>query len=175
MRVLVAYSSRHGGTEGIAHAIAAVLGGAPPEDGADLWCEVDVMPAADVEDVEDYDAVVVGSAVYAGHWLEAARSFVVAHREALAGRPVWLFSSGPVGDTSVPADEAVEPPALSVLVDAQDHRTFAGRLRSAALALPERAGVRPVHANDGDYRDWDAIRAWAAEISESLGALAARG
>lgn len=170
MRVLIAYASRHGGTEGIADAIGAELREWPPDDpSAEPW-EIDVLSASDVEDLGRYDAVVVGSAVYVGRWLDAARHFVREHAVALSHRPVWLFSSGPVGDPAVPADEAAEVPALAELVGAQGYRTFAGRLRSADLPLVERATVRLVHASEGDFRDWAAIRAWARDIAESLDA-----
>lgn len=59
--------------------------------------------------VGGYDAVVLGSAVYVGRWLEPARELVDAHAEELAARPTWLFSSGPIGDPPKPeADDAVQ-------------------------------------------------------------------
>lgn len=169
MRVLIAYASRHGGTEGIADEIGAVVRAAAPEDGhpGEPW-SVEVLNAADVDDVSRYDAVVVGSAVYVGHWLGSASHLVRTHATVLSSRPVWLFSSGPVGDPAVPTTEAAEAPVLAELVGARAHRTFAGRLRSADLGLVERASVRVVHANEGDYRDWPAIRAWATDISDTL-------
>lgn len=171
MRVLIAHASRHGGTEGIADALGAVLRDWVPADGDDEPWQVDVVAAGDIDESEDvgrYDAVVLGSAVYVGHWLEAARRFARHQESALSRRPLWLFSSGPVGDAAVPADEAAEVPELAERLGAQAHRTFAGRLRLADLALVERATVRGVHANEGDFRDWPAIRAWARDIAETL-------
>lgn len=163
MRVLVAYASRHGGTAGIADTIGAVLRETELDD-----LHVDVVAAADIEEVAGYDAVVVGSAVYAGHWLESARALVRRHAGGLRRRDVWLFSSGPVGDPAVPAAEAVEAPLLAELVSAMGHRTFAGRLRPADLRLDERAQIRSAHAEEGDFRDWAAIRDWAADIAATL-------
>ena len=57
-----------------------------------------VIPPEQVGDVTDYDAMVLGSAVYTGHWLEPAKELVRRSGDGFAGRPVWLFSSGPVGD-----------------------------------------------------------------------------
>ena len=164
MRILVAFASRHGGTEGIADAVGATLREAPE----DRERHVDVLSAAEVDDVTGYDAVVVGSAVYVGRWLEPARRLVLANAAALRARPVWLFSSGPVGDPAVPATEAAEAPGLTELVGAQGHRTFPGRLRTAELGTVERATIRLVHAVEGDYRDWSDIRAWAQDIADSL-------
>ena len=45
---------------------------------------------------------------------------------------------------------------------------FAGKLRVAELALDERSTMRQVHGVEGDYRDWNSIRAWAAEVADSL-------
>ena len=90
MRVLVTAATKYGATTEIAQAIAETLG----EHGL----EATILPPEQVEGVDGYDAVVLGSAVYAGHWLEPARELVERHAAALAGLPVWLFSSGPVGD-----------------------------------------------------------------------------
>lgn len=164
MRVLVAYASRHGGTAGIADAIGAALreGWDEPER------QVRVLPVADVDDLGGYDAVVLGSAVYLGHWLWPARVFAREHAKGLRRRPLWLFSSGPVGDPAVPTTEAAEPVVLLEQLEARAHRTFAGRLRRADLSLGEWAAIRLAHAVEGDYRDWAEIRAWSLDISDSL-------
>ena len=89
MNVLVAYASRHGATAGIAERIAAGLRSA--------GLQTDVKSVTDVRDVTAYDAFVIGGAAYMFHWLKDATAFVKRHRATLAGRPVWLFSSGPLG------------------------------------------------------------------------------
>jgi Flavodoxin domain len=48
--------------------------------------EATVLPPEQVEEVDGYDAVVLGSAVYAGHWLKPARELVERHADGLAGR-----------------------------------------------------------------------------------------
>lgn len=184
MRILVAFASRHGGTEGIADAVAAALretavaaenGAAEDAVSPAAHHLVDVLGVGDVEDVTGYDAVIVGSAVYVGRWMDSARRFVLAHASALRNRPVWLFSSGPVGDPAVPDTEAADAAELAELVDAQGTRTFAGRLRPAELSLPERARIRDVHAAEGDYRDWGEIREWAVDVAEALPRVIAVG
>ena len=59
-----------------------------------------MIPPGDVASLDGYDAVIIGSAVYMGHWLDPAKDLVSRFGDALAGRLVWLFSSGPVGDPS---------------------------------------------------------------------------
>jgi menaquinone-dependent protoporphyrinogen oxidase len=162
MRVLVTYATRHASTAEIAEAIGHVLTTTAAADA------VDVLPVEDVDDVEDYDAVLVGSAIYDGRWLKPARQFVNANSDALADRPVWLFSSGPIGEPPVPNTDVREVTELAELIQARGHKLFAGHLRLAELQLAERAKVRQVPGVEGDYRDWVAIRTWAADVAASL-------
>jgi menaquinone-dependent protoporphyrinogen oxidase len=161
MRILVASASRHGATREIAAAIGETLA----REGLD----VDVRDAESVTDVSGYGAVVLGSAVYVGHWLEPARRLVERHGADLAARPTWLFSSGPLGDPPRPAEpDAVRVDDLVAATGAREHRLFAGRLDRSLLGFGERAVVVAVRAREGDFRDWDAIRAWARDIAGGL-------
>jgi menaquinone-dependent protoporphyrinogen oxidase len=162
MRVLVTYATRHASTAEIAEGIGHVLSVTAAMD------TVDVLPVEDVDDVEDYDAVLLGSAIYDGRWLKPARQFVHANTEALANRAVWLFSSGPVGEPPVPDTDIGEVTALAELIQARGHKLFAGQLRLAELQQAERSTMRQVHGVEGDYRDWNTIRAWASGVAESL-------
>ena len=112
----------------------------------------------------------IGSAVYVGRWLDTARELVEAIAGALAGRPVWLFSSGPLGppDALKPEGDPVDAAALIAAVDAQDHRVFAGRLDRSLLGFGETAVVLAVRAPEGDFRDWAEIDGFAADIAEIL-------
>jgi menaquinone-dependent protoporphyrinogen oxidase len=162
MRVLVTAASRHGSTADIAAAIVRVL--------HLRGLAADLVEPAEVKDLTGYDAVVLGSAVYAGRWMAPATDLVDRCRSQLVGRPVWLFSSGPVGSPANPA----EGPAVSKVMEqtgALGHRVFAGKLDKAELGRLERTMVRAVRAPEGDYRDWDAIAEWAARIADGLSAM----
>ncbi len=159
MKVLVTVASKHGSTEEIGHAIAERL------RGRGLEVEEGRPNGLGLEGV---DAVVVGSAVYAGRWLSTARSFVRAHLTELRQLPVWVFSSGPVGDPPKPAEEPAEGIELAELVHARGHRTIVGRLDPATLGLAERAVVRLIGASSDDRRDWDAVNRFADEIADEL-------
>jgi menaquinone-dependent protoporphyrinogen oxidase len=111
---------------------------------------------------------VLGSAVYAGHWLKSARGFVTRLSPELAGRPVWLFSSGPVGDPPKPAEDAVDVAAAVADTGAREHRVLSGRVDKDQLGFGERAMVRAVHAAVGDFRDWPEITGWAQGIDAQL-------
>ncbi len=162
MTVLVAAASKHGATQEIAEAIGRALG----ERGLDA----DVAKIEEVAGLDAYEAVVLGSAVYVGNWLEPARRFVDEYGDELAERPTWLFSSGPLGDPPRPTEEkAVQVDEIVERTRARDHRLFAGRLDKSRLSFPERAVVLAVRASDGDFRDWDEIAAWAGDIADALG------
>ena len=159
---LVAYATRHGATAGIAEALAEALRAA--DHGAD------VRQADEVEALDGYDALVVGSAVYYGHWLDPARELAERVAPQLAARPVWLFSSGPLRppEQLVPEGECVDVGAVAESVGAVDHRTFAGRLDKSALRFREKAVVAALKPPEGDFRDWEAIARYGAEIADWL-------
>lgn len=160
MRVLVAAASRHGSTAEIARKIGDAL--------IATGIEAIVQLPDEVVSVEPYDAVILGSGVYAGRWLGSAKSLVDREAEALAARPVWLFSSGPVGDPAKPAAEPVDVDAIRTRTKALDHRVFNGKLDRQKLGFGERAIVLAVHAAEGDFRSWDAVDEWAAGIAATL-------
>jgi menaquinone-dependent protoporphyrinogen oxidase len=176
VRILVAYASRHGATQGIAERIAQTL------QRTGLLAEA--VPARAVKSVEGYDAFVVGSAAYLFHWEKDAIAFVRRNRAVIAAKPTWLFSSGPLGTEPLDAegrDQKVaaipkEVPELRELLGARDHRVFFGAYHKGQKphGLAERlVAVMPAARDalpDGDFRDWPEIEAWAAEIATALGA-----
>lgn len=164
MKVLVTAASKHAATAEIAQAIGETLAG--------RGFEVAVLPVEEVAEVRDVDAVVIGSAVYAGHWLNPAKEFIRRNANALSTLPVWLFSSGPVGEPPKPPEEPVDAADMVTTSAAREHRVFPGRLDKSLLGFAERAIVTALHAPEGDYRDWGEIRAWATGIAESLAAPA---
>jgi menaquinone-dependent protoporphyrinogen oxidase len=158
MKTLVAVASRHGSTHEIARAIADEL--------RTRGLDVELRDAGEVDSLDGYDAVVLGSAVYMGDWLAEARRLVERHRERLAALPVWLFSSGPLGaEDPKPHGDPERIAGLLAAVRPRGHRVFVGKLDKGALSLGERLAAKLVRAPEGDFRDWDAIREWADEIA----------
>jgi menaquinone-dependent protoporphyrinogen oxidase len=160
MRVLVSAASKHGATGEIAAAIGDAL--------VELGLEVDVLHPDAVDSVEPYDAIVLGSAVYAGRWLESAKTLIHREHVSLRARPVWLFSSGPIGEPLLPTGEPPEGTAVREMLEAVEHRVFAGRLDRSRLGLGEKALMSVMHAPDGDFRSWPEVRAWANGIAGAL-------
>jgi len=161
-RVLVAVASRHGATVGIAESIAEGIRAGLPGSA------VDVRRAADVADISGYDAVVLGSAVYFGHWLEEARELLLRCAIPLWNLPVWIFSSGPVGHPARPPEGLLDIDEVQRLTRAVEHRLFPGRLDPSLLDFGERAVVVAVAAAHGDFRDPAAARAWGAGIAAAV-------
>lgn len=155
MQVLVAYATKHGSTAEIAEAIGAVL--------REAGHEVDVRNARDVQRIDRYAAVVLGSALYSAHWQRDANRFVRRHLAALQDVPVWLFSSGPLDHSAefddIPLTEHVAPDVAPI--GARGHRTFSGRLLEGTPGVDP--GLLATH-RVGDFRNWDHIRAWARAI-----------
>jgi menaquinone-dependent protoporphyrinogen oxidase len=140
MRILVAVATRHGATREIAEHLATSVGSALTDAG--VAADVEVRDVELVPSVEGFDAVVLGSAVHLGKWLEPARGFAESFSDALRWLPVWLFSHGPAAEEHEPARELVRHLAAS------DHRVFDGQ------------ADRPL------------IRAWGHEIGATLAAAA---
>jgi menaquinone-dependent protoporphyrinogen oxidase len=160
MRVLISAASKHGSTEEIAQKIAEVLRSA--------GFQTDVVAPDEVTTTTPYDGVVIGSAVYAGRWLEPAKKLIERESATLAYKPVWLFSSGPIGETGLPKDETAEVVRLRVSAHAIDHHVFSGKLDKEQLGFAERAILAVVRAPAGDFRAWDDVTAWAAGIAQTL-------
>lgn len=162
MTVLVAYATKHGSTAEIAAAIAEEL--------REAGIAAELLDAADVKDVSRYAGVVLGSAVYMRRWQPPARRLMrrLAHR--LGDRPLWIFSSGPVGEAEM--DPAwCEPAGIlrkAERLNLKGHVIFGGRVPQDPHNFVERAMLRDTPAAKQDLRDFEEIRAWAREIARAL-------
>lgn len=164
VRVLVAYATRHGSTAEIAEAIGLALG----EQGI----TAEVRDAGTVRDVAGYDALIVGSAVYAGRW----RGEAVALLERIAREParhaVWVFQSGPLSSAPEEAEQPL-PVNVQLLVERLGVRgvvTFGGALLPGTPGIFEWLMLR---GGGGDYRDWAEIGEWAHAVAADLARLPA--
>jgi len=157
-RVLVAYATKLGSTGEIAEAIAQVL-----RDGGHRAL---ALPAGDVRTLDEWDAVILGSALYAAYWRKDARLFTERFRDDLKARPLWLFSGGPLDRRLARADQPITPHGAEITegLGARGHRTFGGRLSPNAAVD---AQVLQTH-RIGDFRDWQSIVQYAFRIGREL-------
>jgi menaquinone-dependent protoporphyrinogen oxidase len=161
VRILVAYASRMGSNAEIAQRVGQQL----RESGHD----VDVLRCADAAEAGAYDAVIIGSALYMGRWDKDGLRYLKAQSAALAQRPTWLFQSGPCGEgfelEHVDIPRAVR--RLSSRIGLAPPVTFGGRLdRARATTTLSRWMATGTYL--GDFRDWDQVRAWTAEVLAQL-------
>lgn len=160
---MVAYATRAGSTGEVAEAIGEALG--------DAGSEVDVRLAKDGADVSPYQAVVLGSAIRVGKWLPEAVKFVEAHREALEQVPVAFFTvcmtmKDPTEENCLEVEGYTDP--VREMVQPVDEGFFAGALDASKLSFVARLAMKAMKAPEGNFRDWEAIRAWVANVRPLL-------
>lgn len=163
MKVLVAFSSKHGATAGIAERLASRFNARS--------LKAEAVDIKDKPDPVEYDAIVLGSAVYIGSWQKEAVAFAREHASALRVRPLWLFSSGPLAEPNLEEPKSVTE--LRATLQPRDHRVFPGALDKAKLSIPERIVISAVGAQmkkelAGDFRNWEEIDEWADGIVRDL-------
>lgn len=168
-KILVTFASSHGATADIAQTIGAVI----RENGLN----VDTIRMEEVESLEQYDAIVLGSAIYIGEWLKLARDFLIAYRDVLQQKYLWIFSSGPTGEGKPTEllDGLVLPESLETIVDELQPRdvvVFGGKIDLRRLKKNERIIVQDEGIPKGDFRNWHAIKFWAQQIADALKTVA---
>jgi menaquinone-dependent protoporphyrinogen oxidase len=166
MPVHVITASKHESTREVGEAIANRLRQHGQEVIATDAEAVDELPAG--------DPVVLGSPIYMGRWMKASRALAGRLAEEPPGRPLWMFTIGPLGDP--PQPENAKPEAeIEAIAErrAREHRVFTGKLDRSVLNRRERLVTRAVKVPDGDFRDWPAIEAWADDIAGELAELEA--
>lgn len=159
VRVLVAYGSTRGGTAGLAHMVADAF--------TRHQVRAEVRRAGDVKDAAEYDAVIIGGALYSNRWHPEAVAFVGRHRDDLRHVPVWFFSSGPLDDSARSGALAPVPQvnALAREIEIRGHMTFGGMLDKRPPGVLGLFAWGP----EGDYRDRGQVAEWVERITEELG------
>ena len=136
--------------------------------GRDCDLTVVALPIERRPNPRSYDAVLLGSAVYVGRWLEPARHYAAEHASSLRSRPLWLFSSGPIGEPPFPPDLPHDVEPLAAMLRARGQQVFPGRPDKSRLTIGERAMVAAMRAPVGDFRDWATIRSWAQTVAADI-------
>jgi menaquinone-dependent protoporphyrinogen oxidase len=178
MSILVAYAGKYGATQEIAERLAQRLTVAGQH--------AEARPIKKVADPHGYDAYVIGSVAYLGSWLKEAAEFVRHNRAILVTKPIWLFSSGPLGTEKKNAQgqdvlASAQPKEFAEFkerVKPRGMQVFFGALDISKLGFFDRLVTKTPAARsanlfpEGDFRDWDAIEAWADTIAHELETVA---
>ena len=164
-KMLVTYASKYGSTAEIAQTIAKTI--------RQAGLMVEIMPVEEVESLETYSSIVLGSAVYAGQWRKEAASFLKDHHQQLSRKKVWLFSSGPTGegDPQELMNGWTFPEGLAPVAEnlqPEDIAFFHGVLDEDRLGFAEKLIVKGLKAPLGDFRDWEVISCWAETIASKI-------
>jgi menaquinone-dependent protoporphyrinogen oxidase len=153
--VLVTYASKYGSTREVAEAIAGTL--------RDHLLRVVVQPSDEVEDLGEYSGVVLGGGIYMGRWHPDARRFIKHFEDDLRGVPVALFALGPTDDD--PEHRAGSEKQFASMLEKVPLEPVATALFGGAID-PRKLSFPFNHMPAADVRDWDAIRAWAADVAD---------
>jgi menaquinone-dependent protoporphyrinogen oxidase len=181
MNVLVGYASAHESTKGIAEEIQNRL--------VKSGLQADVRAIDEVDALETYDAVVLGSALHNMKWLPPAAAFVRSHAAELSRRPIWLFSVGSLGETSSFLGQRAatlfrrmrgkrdtqEMAGFRQTIRPRDHRNFAGAIERNHWNRAGDVFLRALGGSYGDHRDWRDIDTWAEGIAAQLRAAEPAG
>lgn len=169
-KVLVAYASLCGSTGGVAETIG------------DVFCKkgacVDVRLLENVNDLTQYEAVIIGSAVQSASWRSEAISFVRNNQKVLGSIPVAYFLTclalyndntetrklaGSYMDPVLEAVPDINPVDMGLFAGALDYSKLNFIFRIVMKSKMKKQGIP-----EGDFRDSFAITSWAESISPSL-------
>ncbi|MCH2249425.1 MAG: hypothetical protein MK042_06465 [Cognatishimia sp.] len=161
-KVLAAYDSKLGSTAEVAKFMGSVLSEQGPS--------IAVKPLLEVDDLEIYDSVIIGSAIRYDRWLPDATAFVKENRTTLSNVPVSFFFTCLTLAKPTPAamlkaeGYADKLRSLAPEVKPMAVGVFAGVLQFARTPWPARFALKVLSiatgVKEGDYRDWEAIRSW---------------
>jgi menaquinone-dependent protoporphyrinogen oxidase len=166
-RILVAHASRAGSTAEVAETIGEVL----RESGSD----VDVRSVKDLHSVAGYDALVLGTAIWAGKPLPEMLKFAAAQQDAFAQKPVAYFILCDTLKEDTPGNREIARRYLEPLLKVRQSVSlglFAGARDFSKLhPLLRWFFTRVIRLPEGDWRDWEQIRSWATELAPRLAAV----
>jgi len=171
--VLIAYCTRSGATAEVAQAIGRTV------NEAGLAAQVKAI--ADVQSIAPGTEVVLGAAIYIGHFPREFHRFLSRFEVELAKVRPWIFVLGPT-EKERKQFAAAEEQARKELgrhpsLHAGDMRVLGGKFDPAHLNLPfPMSLIQKLPANPmkkmpvSDIRDWEWIRRWAEAIAEEIAA-----
>jgi menaquinone-dependent protoporphyrinogen oxidase len=176
--ILVLFASTHGHTEKVARRVAAAVESA----GASVRVH-DVAASADVSPA-DFDGVIVGASIHAGHHQKEIATWVGAHRAALSSRPSAFFSvcltaAEGTDESRASAQGWVDDfvfatgwtPALTgIFAGALQYREYGAPTRLLMRLLMRKQGHPTDASRDYDYTDWPAVDRFGRKCTDLVAA-----
>jgi len=165
-KILVIYDSKFGSTTEIAEFIGKHI---PTGDQT-----VDAKPIDEVQNLNPYNNVIIGSAIQYNKWLPAARDFIIKHENELSIKNVscFLVCLTLARDNEKSRKEAEsyakEIESLVPKVKVQNFGKFAGVLDYSKMSFAQRILAKGIFLilgiKEGDYRDWNEIENWTMNL-----------
>ncbi|CAG0952145.1 menaquinone-dependent protoporphyrinogen oxidase [Anaerolineae bacterium] len=167
-KILVAYATRTRSTAEIAEVISETL--------AENGLQVEVRPIQEVTDLEPYRAIVLGSPIHDKKWLPEAINFVRENQAALSEKPFAAFLvcmaltmknqnyHRMAVEWLEPVRRQVNPVSEGFFAGVLDVEKVSSLLHQSMFRISVWTGVW----TEGDHRNWEAIRAWASDLSHIL-------
>lgn len=163
--ILVTYVTNTGSTTGVAAVIQERL--------VERGFSVDLKPVGSDVNPQDYQAVILGSAVNGANWLPQAVQFVQQKADQLNQMPVYVFSVH-IMNTGEKKQQVKRRLAylkeIRSLFTPEEEAYFPGMGMDPETASRfERWLYRTFKIGpEGDNRDWEKIRAWADHLGDVL-------
>lgn len=166
-RILVTYDTKYGSTRTIANQIQDVL--------CASGAQVDLTLVERIDDISEYDAVILGSAIISESWRPGMMRFLRAQESVLATKQVAVFIvCGLLGeDTAENRDIAQKYYVDGVLekfpqvVPVGSAGLFAGVMDYSVLQPVDEFLVRVLFGKflpEGDYRNFDKVTQWTEDV-----------
>lgn len=182
IKALIVYGTRYEATAGTSEEIANVL----REEG--FVARVLNAKKEKIDDISEYDLIVVGSGIKMGKWTSEPETFLKKFQKELRKKKLAIFVSsgaraileheGKTEDVEKARREYLEekaakyslqPIALGLFGGVWDYNKmgfFFGKTMTAYKQNIEAAGFEETQPGLYDTRDWDSIRNWAKEIAQ---------
>lgn len=170
MKILVAYASMHGSTQEVAEFIGRVL--------RTYNADVDVADVRSIKRVNEYDTYILGSAIEGGTWLHEMLQFFEQFNSQLYHKPLFFWITCIRALETDGYEHAMKyyfDHKILEEFNLKDTAVFPGKLKLDAITGEEQwylashyDGKKPPMMEKDDFRNWEAIAAWANHIAKDL-------
>lgn len=162
-KVLVAYATMAGSTEGVAKRIGDVLHARN--------IPVDVLEVTQVRDLSDYQTIILGSGIRGGTFFTDANAFIELNKSILEQKDTYVFLLCLTMREDTPANRLTVEGYLDPIraqIKPKSEGLFAGAYDSSKHNFMEKLVMRAMKAPEGDFRQWDQITSWAESLAISI-------